>query len=473
MSPRPIPEAVPGASVPLPQPIPLRGVPPTGSGPAPEPEAPELWLALHLPQAPTPEGLETLALRAQRFTPRVCLAPPDGLLLEIKGSLHLFGGLTSLLQSVTHELAASHQGATLAAAPVPRAALVAARAGKPLQITSLARLVGSLSSLPLTALRWPDDLLERLASIGVRSLGQALRLPRAGFARRFGMTALNELEQLTARAPDLWERHEEPASFQRKRHFLHEIEHHTHLVTALAPLLADLGRFLERHQLALLDLTCLLWHREGPPTVCELRLAAPEGRSSRLSELLAERLNTLMLTQPVRSGELRAGALVPRTQRSASLWQPGEHGGEGAADATGLIERLRTRLGPTAVYGLALHQSHRPESAWRATEPSELVQDHSTQAPRIRPNPLRPPWPAGRRPVWLLRPPQRLPEQDGRPWRHGPLSLLSKSGPERIETAWWDGGEVRRDYYIARDPRGIRLWIFREQGSWYLHGLFA
>ena len=40
--------------------------------------------------------LEQLAMRAQRFTPRVSLAPPDGLLLEVKGSLHLFGGMEDI-----------------------------------------------------------------------------------------------------------------------------------------------------------------------------------------------------------------------------------------------------------------------------------------------------------------------------------------------------------------------------------------
>jgi protein ImuB len=85
-----------------------------------------------------------------------------------------------------------------------------------------------------------------------------------------------------------------------------------------------------------------------------------------------------------------------------------------------------------------------------------------------------------RRPVWLLRTPQRLSERDGRPWRSGPLHLHPAKGappePERIETGWWDGGEVRRDYYVAQDIHGVRLWIFREHAAprgWYLHGVFA
>jgi protein ImuB len=184
-----------------------------------------------------------------------------------------------------------------------------------------------------------------------------------------------------------------------------------------------------------------------------------------------------VLPQPVRACELRAHDLVPRTQLSGSLWQPGEHGGGGASTAgLELIERLRTRLGSTAVHGLALAPSHRPESAWRATLP--LPAPPRPRAMAAVAEPLAGPV---RRPVWLLRVPQRLAERDGRPWRRGPLQLLSVPGgtvpePERIETGWWDGAEVRRDYYIAQDTQGARLWIFRAHAapqSWYLHGVFA
>jgi len=49
-------------------------------------------------------------------------------------------------------------------------------------------------------------------------------------------------------------------------------------------------------------------------------------------------------------------------------------------------------------------------------------------------------------------------------------------GPERIETGWWDGREVTRDYFVARDAHGVRLWIYRDRRApknWYVHGLFG
>jgi protein ImuB len=47
------------------------------------------------------------------------------------------------------------------------------------------------------------------------------------------------------------------------------------------------------------------------------------------------------------------------------------------------------------------------------------------------------------------------------------------AGPERIESGWWDGDEARRDYFIARLHGDSIGWLYRENGAWYLHGLFA
>jgi protein ImuB len=78
------------------------------------------------------------------------------------------------------------------------------------------------------------------------------------------------------------------------------------------------------------------------------------------------------------------------------------------------------------------------------------------------------------RPLWLLPAPRLLHQRRGLPRWHGALHLEGE--PERIETGWWDGREVARDYYTARDGRGRRLWLFRERESphrWFLHGVYG
>jgi protein ImuB len=115
-----------------------------------------------------------------------------------------------------------------------------------------------------------------------------------------------------------------------------------------------------------------------------------------------------------------------------------------------LRERLRARLGNDAVYQVAPDIDPRPERAWRRAGPSKIA-----MAPE---RPLRP--------TWLL--PRPIPLRD----HHA--SVIT--GPERLETGWWDGEDARRDYYILELSTGQRAWAFcpvDTPGAWMLHGWFA
>ncbi|MGQ0834420.1 MAG: hypothetical protein ACT4O5_05750 [Gammaproteobacteria bacterium] len=436
-------------------------------------DARELWIGVHVPQC-APAVLERLAAHAQRFTPRVSLAPPDGLLLEVRGSLHLFGGAQNLCRAVEAECAVL--SARVALAPTALAALAGARAGMSFVVTDAARLVGHLASLPLTVLRWPTETLDRLVQIGVRTIGQALRLPRTGFARRFGAAQLETLDRLTGRRADPQQDFQPRERFRARCEPSYELDRHEAILDALAAPLADLERFLRARQCGVTELLIRLHHRQAPATRCVLSLAAPEADASHLAGLLTEKLASLLLPEPVRVCELRSGPLAPRASPSCSLWQPGEHGGGAGAESPAFLERLRTRLGADAVYGLELFPEHRPEVAWRiaASDAALARRDRHARGRAGAHEAAAVPWSCERRPLWLLPTPQPLPESDGQPRHRGPLQLLGE--PERIETGWWDGGDVARDYYVALDARGARVWIYRERApphGWFLHGIFG
>ena len=98
----------------------------------------------------------------------------------------------------------------------------------------------------------------------------------------------------------------------------------------------------------------------------------------------------------------------------------------------------------------------------------------NTAAPSPRSPRLVAPWGAFRRPLWLLPAPQQLEEIEGVPRRRGTLRFFGDV--ERIETGWWDGGEIGRDYYTVFDIYGVQLWIFRGRADphrWFLHGVFG
>jgi protein ImuB len=468
----------PAAALTQPQPAapaPLRALDPP---PAPGTVAAELWAGVHLPGPGQAGQLQRLAQHAGRYTPRVSLEPPDGVLLEVQGSLHLFAGVAGLKRAVSDDCRRFGMPAVLAFAPTPLAALILARAGKPLQVLDVSALTGQLAPLPLTTLRWSEEILGRLAHSGVRTIGAALRLPRAGFARRFGIAQLTMLDALTGRTPDLRRAYQARARFRRRRELTCELENHPAILAALTPLLAELGTFLTARQCGVVALECLLTHRHAPPTRCVMRLAAPAADVQRLTELLGERLSALALPEPVRGCELRTGELLPHRPDCPHLWQPGEHGGGVASEASGLIERLRARLGEDAIFGLELLEGHRPEKAWSRTSPPAVAGSRPAHPKRAGVHALELaaalPWPAHRRPLWLLPAPLSLPMQHGLPQRRGPLQLLGE--PERIETGWWDGEEIARDYYTAADSHGVLLWVFRERAAphgWYLHGVFG
>ncbi len=434
-----------------------------------------LWLGIHVAAlvaeaaGTVPQMLQSLARRAQRFTPRISLAPPDGLLLEVRPSLHLFGGVEGLRRALAAECAALTPSVTLAFAPTPLAALVGARTGGSLVVLDAAQLTGSLAPVPLTALRWPQELIERLACVGVRTIGQALRLPRAGFAQRFGAARLADLDRLMGRASDPQARFEPPARFRRRRELSYESASLTLLEAALRPLFTELGRFLEARQCGVLALECRLWHRHAPPTRCVLRLGAPLADTQRLAQLLGERLRTILLPEPVRACELRSAVPVSRVLHSVGLWQPGEHGGLAAGSGLDLLERLRARLGTEALETLALVPDHRPEAAWRVVAP-EGCGAPQAEAPPSGGSAHR----LAARPLWLLPAPRLLRQRGGLPRYRGALRLEGE--PERIETGWWDGRDIARDYYRACDEHGRRLWLFREREPphrWFLQGVYG
>jgi protein ImuB len=118
-------------------------------------------------------------------------------------------------------------------------------------------------------------------------------------------------------------------------------------------------------------------------------------------------------------------------------------------------------------------QGHRPENAGGRREPAAAATAPATQAKAIQAKTTLP-WPTFRRPSWLLQQPEQLEVVEGVPRRRGSLRFCG--AVERIETGWWDGGDVGRDYYTVYDIYGVQLWIFRERTEphrWFLHGVFG
>jgi len=414
--------------------------------------APRLRIAPRDPAAET-EALLGLAAWAAQFTPGVALEFPDALLLDASGSLKLFGGLASLLDRLRRELAEMGWSARLAGAPTPRGALWLALAGVERFVDFADGLEPALAALPVAALRRDEETLEALTAIGVRTLGELLALPREGVARRFGQRLLDELDRALGRLPEPRNFFVPPVRFLAAIELPAEVSQADALLFAARRLIVQLAGFLCARSGGAQRLVFRLKHRDRAATEVAIGLVAPSRDAGHFTLLARERFSSLVLPEPVRSIALEVDDVAPLAGRSLGLLL---EQGKPQGDWERLVERLRARLGAGAVRGVAARAEHRPELAGAAVE-------FAAKQPQPE---------FGERPLWLLDRPRPIPEIDERPHHEGPLELLA--GPERIESGWWDGGDVARDYFIARMRNEALVWVFRERGGgWYLHGLFA
>lgn len=402
------------------------------------------------------QALQALALWAGQFTPAVSLDPPAGVLLEIEPSLRLFGGLDPLRNRIALGLERLGHQARLAIAPTPSGARLLARAGHAEPALDRRSLAAALRPLPLRLLDLPDSTYRALRGLGLRRLGELMRLPRAGLSRRFGPELLAGLDRALGRSPDPRLRFEPPARFFSRLLLPAEIANREALLFPIRRLLLELEGFLLGRGSGVQAFVLELGHAGAADTRLEIGLVAPAREPAHLLALVREHLDRHTLAEPVEAIALRADRFENVDAAPDDLFTPAKGAGQ---SWQGLVERLQARLGAGAVAGLEVCDEHRPERAWRLVEPG------ARGPSEVRPLP---------RPAWLLEPPSPLQCIDGRPHLHGRLIL--REGPERIESGWWEGAEIARDYFIAENPGHARFWIYREPGRpdrWFLHGVFG
>ena len=435
-------------------------------------EAPEqnLWLAISF--IPLDTELERflssenwrdqLARWALNYTPVVSIDPDGALLIEIGGSLKLFGGLQALQQRLREGLAQKGANAVLACAPTARAAGWLARAGMRVACVDAAAAARALARLPVAALGWPLRVQQKLQQMGVHTLADCRRLPRDGFARRMGRDCLHAMDEAFGR------RFYQPAScvqplvFRDRLELSGETFNAGVLLAAADKLLQALQSFLRRHQAAVQTVLLRFEHTGCEPSRCLVSGGQALTQTGYLLELTGLKLERMGLPEPV-----TAVALVTRAQPE-SVYTTAELPGVmpavpvDPARRAQLLSRLRARLGAARVHGLMLVAEHRPEKAWHVSEQSQgqtggVVTSSAGQRPLSS---------AGQRPLWLLPQPRRIEEPD---------AAVFLRYAERIESGWWDGHDIRRDYYSISGPAGSCWWIYRDcrDRQWYLHGLFG
>lgn len=407
------------------------------------------------------EVLESLAHHCQRFTPTIVIEPPNELLLEVRSSLKLFGGVQALIRRVEEDLTQQHIVAAIAVSRTLRSAQWFARCTRASRIVTPDQQAKALAQLPMAVLLWPQDVRERLRRFGITRVGELLRLPRGGLARRIGHRLLQELDQAQGRTHDVRASFVPREAYRDRILLDFEIETLTLAESVLSHRLQRLERFLRRRDATIRELAIHLVHRDRPATRIALGLAAATADLGHLRRLLHETLNGLTLPAPIREMHIEVPRCLSATARTRTLtFSPharGEREDIEAARAR-LIEQLRARLGANRIRAIRALEDRRPEQTQQMLPAQPQWMIDAAPLPHLPP-----------RPLWLLREPQPLTQQQIA--THG-LRL----GPERIQSGWWDAPCTDREYFVMRSRSGALGWVYRDavrQGRWFLQGLFA
>jgi len=360
---------------------------------------------------------------------------------EIGSSLRLMGGGAGLWRRLLGRGDELPYGRQYGVAPTQAAGLILAKASAGFRgaIVRQSEIGARLAKMPLTVLPLNDRERGVLLGSGFRTVGEVLEVPAAALGLRFGPDVATMLHRLVGRLPERYTSFEPPTTYRRRVEFSGGIETTEALLFPLRPMLAEFCSYLRARDVTAQRFVLTFIDIGRRRTELPIALMAATRDPARLMLVLMEKLAKLALTEPVLELILAADRFEAATAISDDLFDKTAGDGERLA---ALQERLVARLGEDAVRRVWVLPDHRPQRSWGQT-PSEVPADHPS------------------RPFWLLPTPERI----------APPTLLGP--PERIESGWWEAG-MQRDYFVAEDPRGRKLWVYRNAADeqWWLHGLW-
>jgi protein ImuB len=404
-----------------------------------------------------------LANAAMRYTPIVALDGDAGLLLDITGCAHLFGGEENLVKDCRRRLAAIGFSTSLGLAPTPLAARALARFGSGADIL-YNDAISALDAFPVEALGLDSERNLLLKRLGLKRIGDVKSLPRAALERRFRskQEAFSVRLSIDRLSGDVTEAIKA----------IHPPEPYRFSLNLAEPLIDHIGVGVALNQLLVIS-------------SISIKLSEPARETARIARLFAPHLPEIDCGHGVDAFVLAARFVEPVTHTQSSMVsrENGTHFCDGLAS---LIDTLTNRLGPGHVFALAPRHSHVPERAQKRVSPmasGNLAEDWAIWAEAQQgaaPRPFR--LFERAEPVEVM---ASVP--DGPPvrfiWRRVTHKIIRATGPERIAPEWWRAGSegvAVRDYYAVEDEAGRRFWLYRsgaydapEPPRWYVHGMFA
>jgi len=439
---------------------------------------PEIETVLHRPDQDD-ALLNRLCEDFDRFSPMVALDPPHGLVLDVTGCSHLFGGEDGLLAVVRARCARMDLNVRLALGTTPQAARALARFAPQGRALAPGEQSEILRRLPLAALELDPKEEQALSRAGLKTLDAVDTRSGAALAARFGADFPARLARVLGREDIRITPARPPAPCVVDRIFFEPISRDEDIERVLADLLTEACGWLEIRSKGGRAFRVGFYRLDGMRRCITVRTGEASRDPGVLLRLFRERLAAL--ANPLDPGfgfdQVRLEVTVLQTLEASQTGlapEPRPH-----EDLGRLVDRLTARLGPDAVTRFNPHDSHWPE---RAARTLPFARSGEETWPEISPDdpPLRP--------LQMFDPPQPIETlaeiPDGYPlrfrWRRVQHDVARAEGPERIAPEWWRSTDRTRDYYRVEDREGRRFWLFRsglygddETPRWFIHGLFA
>jgi protein ImuB len=422
-------------------------------------------------------ALERLALWALRYTPIAAADPPDGLVIDVTGAIHLHGGENGLLADIVQRLGAAGVAARAAMAANWGAAHALARfAANPTLVVPPGEETNAISRLPIAALRLDSDVVAALRRLGFDHVVDLAKTPRAPLTLRFGPELLRRFDQAIGVLSEPIEPIRPPEITEVQRVFGEPIGAAETIARYTGKLVADLCDMLEGKGQGARRLDLLFYRVDNRMEAIRIGTAQPVRDVKRLTRLLCDKIETVDPAFGIERMRLAATLAEPLQQRQVtslliSAPEP---------DVSDLIDTLTNRVGEQRLYRFAPVASDVPERS--VTRIAPMAPDAGASWPSRWPRPSRLlPTPEPVETVALLpdHPPVTF------TWRGIRHRVKRADGPERVFGEWWKRDaelSTVRDYFQVENEAGERFWLYRAgdgeditTGSqcWFLHGVFG
>jgi protein ImuB len=417
--------------------------------------------------------LSALAAWCLRYTPTVAIDGPDGLILDISGCPHLWGGEKPYLKDILSRLRGFGYDIRAAIADTIGTAWAVSRYGMVSPIIEPCCQLEALLPLPPVALRLDHSVVVRLEKFGLYQIQSFMNMPQKALRRRFGDDLLKRLAQALGQEAEFMEPIRPAEPHQERLPSLEPIRTATGIAIALKKLLADLCQRLAREEKGLRKAVFTCYRVDGGIQKIEIGTNSPSRNAAHLFSLFELKIETIEPALGIEVFTIDATIVEDAVGKQDVLWNFTE-GGNGTAIGE-LLDRIAGKLGLAAINRYLPDEHYWPERSVKAA--TSFTEEPQTQWRTDLP-----------RPIHLLSTPETIevtvpiPDHPPMLFRHkGVLHNVKKAdSPERIEQEWWIEQGQYRDYFIVEDEHGARYWIFR-QGSyehgndpkWFIHGFFA